>query len=120
MLKFKELEEKDLKSAIEHGASEQDLYNCPYHLEFLEPLALLEDLGLHMEASNETEVSKIVDFIISQGNDPNYDWAGLLTNPVPPVVIVNDTLMDGIHRCIAAVASKSLVKAVVFAKDLKN
>lgn len=117
MLKFKELEPQDLESAMEHGASEDIIMNSPYTIELLDPLALLEGLGLTMESSPETDIYKLVDFIIKEGNDPFYDWIGLFINPIPPVVVVEDTLVDGIHRCVAAVASRSLVKAIVFKKD---
>lgn len=116
MLIFKEPSTRDLNIAREYAHSEGITMDSSYSLDMIDPLTLLEGLGLTMEPCLEKEVDNIVSFIISQGNDPHYDWKGLLTSPVPPVVVVDDTLVDGIHRCVAAVASKSLVKAIVFKK----
>lgn len=116
MLIFKDPSILDLKIAREYAHSEGITKNSSYSLDMIDPLTLLEGLGLTMEPCPEKEVDSIISFIISQGNDPHYNWKGLLTSPLPPVVVVEDTLVDGIHRCIAAVASRSVVKAIVFKK----
>ena len=117
-LKFREIQSDDLISANTHINGNYNL-KMDYTLEDLDPTELLSSMGLTMKKAPLKKLKSTEDlilFIKESTDQKDYDWAGLMNANIPPVVVINRGLADGIHRCILAVALGYSVSAIVFKK----
>ena len=112
-LKYRSLTEADLN--IARLRTNQSLNGSNKIVE-LNPKELLASLGLWFKIPRKELNSKeeIIAFILKNGGDDDESWNNILSHEVPPVVVVGNDLVDGIHRCIISVVLKKPVMAVVF------
>lgn len=112
-LKYRSLTEVDLD--IARLRTKQKLNGANKIVE-LDPKELLSSLGLWFkEPKKEFETKEeVIKFILKNGGDDDQSWENILSNEVPPVVVVGDQLVDGIHRCIICVVLKKPVMSAIF------
>lgn len=111
-LTFREILEDDLISANNHINGSLSLKNKNFKIKYLDPNQLLDQLGINTPDRKPNNNKK--DFLSLLDNGDGYNWNYLISHEVPPVVVVNNSLADGIHRCLVASLLNVEIKAICF------
>jgi len=111
-LQYREINKADRQKAIKQSFT---LVNeTLVETQFVAPESLLVTMGLDVPPK---QTSKNAALTWLKHDDPEYDWDFLANNLIPPVVVKDGNLLDGIHRCrLAAALGESILAACYFSK----